>query len=240
MTVAPCSRWTSSSNGRCSSTIRLGSNSRGCRICFRRSHPCRSVARRSSVSTPSACATAAPRCRARRRDKRKLPLEGIKIADFSAFWAGPVAVNILDVLGADVVKIESIQRPDGMRFAGGIRRPDNVWEFSPVTHSVNVGKRAITLDVASPKGHELGVPHDRVGRPRRRELRAASDGALRPRLGRSTEDQSQRHHVPHAGVRAVGAVARAHRLCHDHRASVGFGVDDRSRRRPTDGAARCV
>ena len=90
-----------------------------------------------------------------RRDKRKLPLEGIKIADFSAFWAGPVAVNILDALGADVIKIESIQRPDGMRFAGGIRRPDNVWEYSPVTHSVQVGKRAITLDVASPKGHEL-------------------------------------------------------------------------------------
>ena len=90
-----------------------------------------------------------------RRVKRRLPLEGIKIADFSAFWAGPVAVNILDVLGADVVKIESIQRPDGMRFAGGIRRPDAVWEFSPVTHSVNVGKRAITLDVATPKGHAL-------------------------------------------------------------------------------------
>jgi len=90
-----------------------------------------------------------------RRDKRKLPFEGIKIADFSAFWAGPVAVNILDALGADVIKIESIQRPDGMRFSGGIRRPDNVWEFSPVTHSVNVGKRAITLDFGNPQGHAL-------------------------------------------------------------------------------------
>jgi crotonobetainyl-CoA:carnitine CoA-transferase CaiB-like acyl-CoA transferase len=90
-----------------------------------------------------------------KRDKRKLPLECIKIADFSAFWAGPVAVNILNALGADVVKIESIQRPDGMRFSGGIRRPDQVWEYSPVTHSVNVGKRAITLDMSSEKGHEL-------------------------------------------------------------------------------------
>ena len=101
---------------------------------------------------------AARRCLALERDKRKLPLEGIKIADFSAFWAGPVAVNILDALGADVVKIESIQRPDGMRFAGGIRRPDKVWEYSPVTHSVNVGKRAITLDFGNPQG-----PRTRVG-----------------------------------------------------------------------------
>jgi crotonobetainyl-CoA:carnitine CoA-transferase CaiB-like acyl-CoA transferase len=92
-----------------------------------------------------------------KRDKRKLPLEGIKIADFSAFWAGPVAVNILNALGADVVKIESIQRPDGMRFSGGVRKPDQVWEFSPVTHSVNVGKRAVTLDLSSEKGHALAL-----------------------------------------------------------------------------------
>jgi len=89
-----------------------------------------------------------------RRDKRKLPLEGVKVADFSAFWAGPVATSVLGALGADVVKIESIQRPDGMRFAGGIRRPE-VWEFSPVTHAVIVGKRDVTLDVNRPEGLAL-------------------------------------------------------------------------------------
>jgi len=89
-----------------------------------------------------------------RRDARRLPLEGIKVADFSAFWAGPVATSVLGALGADVVKIESIQRPDGMRFAGGIRRPE-VWEFSPVTHAVIVGKRDLTLDVTQPEGLAL-------------------------------------------------------------------------------------
>lgn len=89
-----------------------------------------------------------------RRSKRKLPLEGVKVADFSAFWAGPVATSVLSALGADVVKIESIQRPDGMRFAGGIRRPE-VWEFSPVTHAVIVGKRDVTLDVNQPEGLAL-------------------------------------------------------------------------------------
>ncbi len=91
--------------------------------------------------------------RARGR-RRRLPLEGVKVADFSAFWAGPVATSVLGALGADVVKIESIQRPDGMRFAGGIRRPE-VWEFSAVTHSVIVGKRDVTLDLTQPEGLAL-------------------------------------------------------------------------------------
>ncbi|MBY0399219.1 CoA transferase, partial [Myxococcota bacterium] len=89
-----------------------------------------------------------------RRDKRKRPLEGVKVADFSAFWAGPVATSVLGALGADVVKIESIQRPDGMRFAGGVRRAE-VWEFSPVTHAVIVGKRDVTLDVNQAEGLAL-------------------------------------------------------------------------------------
>lgn len=86
--------------------------------------------------------------------RRKLPLEGVKVADFSAFWAGPVATSVLGALGADVIKIESIQRPDGMRFAGGIRRPE-MWEFSAVTHAVIVGKRDVTLDLTQPEGLAL-------------------------------------------------------------------------------------
>ena len=78
----------------------------------------------------------------------------MKIADFSAFWAGPVATSVLGVLGADVIKIESIQRPDGMRFAGGIRKPE-VWEYSAVTHAVIVGKRDVTLDLTQPEGLAL-------------------------------------------------------------------------------------
>ncbi|MFO0689973.1 MAG: CoA transferase [Myxococcota bacterium] len=61
---------------------------------------------------------------------------------------------MLGALGADVVKIESIQRPDGMRFAGGVRRAE-VWEFSPVTHAVIVGKRDVTLDINQPEGLAL-------------------------------------------------------------------------------------
>jgi len=87
------------------------------------------------------------------RDPRR-PLEGIRIADFGVFWAGPIAANVLANLGAQLVKIESIQRPDGMRYSSGLSKPD-LWEWSPVFHGANPGKRAITLDLDSPEGLAL-------------------------------------------------------------------------------------
>jgi crotonobetainyl-CoA:carnitine CoA-transferase CaiB-like acyl-CoA transferase len=48
--------------------------------------------------------------------KNKLPFEGIRICDVSMFWAGPYTTSYLGALGAEVIKIESIQRPDTYRF----------------------------------------------------------------------------------------------------------------------------
>ena len=60
------------------------------------------------------------------------------------------------MLGADVVKIESVQRPDGMRFAGGFRADvERWWEYSWVFHGVNSGKRSVTLDLGSEDGRTL-------------------------------------------------------------------------------------
>lgn len=94
--------------------------------------------------------------RAQRRMTSDLPLQGVRVIDLTAFWAGPCATHALAMLGADVVKIESVQRPDGMRFAGGFR-PDveQWWEYSWVFHGVNSGKRSITLDLESDTGKEL-------------------------------------------------------------------------------------
>ncbi len=83
-----------------------------------------------------------------------LPLEGIRVVDLTAFWAGPVAAAYLADMGADVVKVESIQRPDGMRFAGAVPN-DEIWEWSPVFHGANPGKRGITLKLDSDEGLAL-------------------------------------------------------------------------------------
>jgi crotonobetainyl-CoA:carnitine CoA-transferase CaiB-like acyl-CoA transferase len=84
------------------------------------------------------------------------PLEGVRIVDLTAFWAGPSATQALAAMGADVIKVEGIARPDGMRF-GSSRSPGDAhwWEASAVFHAVNSGKRAITLDLGTVEGREL-------------------------------------------------------------------------------------
>ncbi len=87
------------------------------------------------------------------------PLAGVKVVDLSAFWAGPVATNLLRVLGADLIKIESHIRLDGMRWASGLPIPmeDKLWEWSPVYHGANAGKRVINLDLNSETGRDIAL-----------------------------------------------------------------------------------
>ncbi|MBM4382977.1 MAG: CoA transferase [Deltaproteobacteria bacterium] len=89
-----------------------------------------------------------------RRATSNLPLSGLRVVDLTAFWAGPIVTSVFADLGADVIKVESIQRPDGMRFAGAIRK-DPLWERGAVFHGVNCNKRGITLNLDAPEGREL-------------------------------------------------------------------------------------
>jgi crotonobetainyl-CoA:carnitine CoA-transferase CaiB-like acyl-CoA transferase len=85
-----------------------------------------------------------------------MPLQGVRIVDLTAFWAGPAATHSLAAFGADVVKIESIQRPDGIRYSGGMRTDvDDWWEYGWVFHAMNTNKRSVTLDLQSPQGIRL-------------------------------------------------------------------------------------
>ena len=87
---------------------------------------------------------------------RRLPLDGIRIVDLTAFWAGPAATHLLAAFGADVIKVESIQRPDGIRYSGGMRKDvDDWWEYGWVFHAMNTNKRCVTLDLSSPDGRRL-------------------------------------------------------------------------------------
>jgi crotonobetainyl-CoA:carnitine CoA-transferase CaiB-like acyl-CoA transferase len=94
---------------------------------------------------------------ARSPHRLRLPLEGIRVIDFSMGWAGPVCTRTLADLGADVIKIEAIQYPDWWR--GVDRRPPYVLERmyeKMVRYCImNRNKRGITLDLTRPRGLEL-------------------------------------------------------------------------------------
>jgi crotonobetainyl-CoA:carnitine CoA-transferase CaiB-like acyl-CoA transferase len=98
----------------------------------------------------------APRQTVPRTRSAEAPLAGVRVIDFTAFWAGPAAAHALAALGADVIKIESIQRPDGIRYSGGMRTDvDDWWEYGWVFHAMNTNKRSVTLDLQSTDGLRL-------------------------------------------------------------------------------------
>ncbi len=101
--------------------------------------------------------TAAPPRPTAPRDPKRLPLEGIRVVDFSMGWAGPICTRNLADLGADVIKIEAIQYPDWWR--GVDRRPAYVqgreYEKVPRFCIMNRNKRGITLDLTRKEGREL-------------------------------------------------------------------------------------
>ena len=84
----------------------------------------------------------------------KLPFEGIRVVDFGWVWAGTVLGHIMADHGAEVIKIESRKRLDGLRL-GRVFELGDTLELNPAFHNNNRSKMSITLDWASPKGHEL-------------------------------------------------------------------------------------
>lgn len=98
--------------------------------------------------------------------KASLPLAGIRVLDATAWWAGPSATQMLAHLGAEVIHLEAIQRPDGMRMTGGMfaDKTEDWWEYSTFYLSANTNKQGITLDLNQAKGMKL-----------MRELIASSD-----------------------------------------------------------------
>ena len=79
------------------------------------------------------------------------PLDGVRVADFSMGWAGPLAARYLGDLGADVLKIESRGRPDWWR--GWDPLPDAdppPLELPRNFMAVNRAKRGLDLDLSEP------------------------------------------------------------------------------------------
>ncbi|MGY4447323.1 crotonobetainyl-CoA:carnitine CoA-transferase CaiB-like acyl-CoA transferase [Bradyrhizobium sp. i1.3.1] len=92
-----------------------------------------------------------------RVDAGGLPLQGIRVIDFSMGWAGPLCTRTLADLGAEVIKVEAIQYPDWWR---GVNRPagyvaGQMYEKAVRFCMMNRNKRGITLDLKRAQGQGL-------------------------------------------------------------------------------------
>ena len=79
-----------------------------------------------------------------------LPLDGIRVLDFTAAGAGPCATMLLGDFGAEVIKIEPPEG-DHSRIWGTARFGDG-GEFSGLYLSVNRNKSSVVLDLKSESG----------------------------------------------------------------------------------------
>ena len=81
-------------------------------------------------------------------------LSGIRVVDFCWVLAGPLGTRILANFGAEVIRVESRARPDGVRQAVGPDGAPNP-NLGNLFNDVNTGKRSLTVDLRSERGREL-------------------------------------------------------------------------------------
>jgi crotonobetainyl-CoA:carnitine CoA-transferase CaiB-like acyl-CoA transferase len=91
----------------------------------------------------------------------KLPLEGIRVADFSWFGAGPIAAQTLCTFGAEVVRVESETKIDSLRVVQPFAlNPDGSYKtgynVSGYFNNFNAAKLSIQLNLNTEKGQEIG------------------------------------------------------------------------------------
>ena len=174
----------------------------------------------------------------RRHTPPELPFAGLRVLDFTAFWAGPVIGQVLAMCGADVIHVESTKRIDGFRSQSTRPGQDLWWEYVPGFIGVNTNKRDLTLDMSSERGRALA-----------RQLVAQCDVLIDNFTPRVLEHWGLSYEVlkgikddlivvRRAGIRHRRSLARPRRLCTNPRAGLRDGMADRLARSRTRCAQR--
>jgi len=84
-----------------------------------------------------------------------LPLEGLKVADFSWVGVGPISGKYLADHGANVIRIESTTRADNLRTAGPYKDNEAGWNRSQFFGEFNSSKRSLTVDLKHERAGEI-------------------------------------------------------------------------------------
>ncbi|MCP4087329.1 MAG: CoA transferase [Actinomycetia bacterium] len=78
------------------------------------------------------------------------PLEGLKILDFMWVMAGPAGSRVLADYGADLIRVESVSKPDVARTLQPFRDDVTDPDLSGLFQNMNAGKRGLSLDMSKP------------------------------------------------------------------------------------------
>ena len=113
-------------------------------------------------------------------------LEGFTCIDVSGHVAGPYAGSLLGDLGCEVIKVEL---PNGGDTHRG--RNPKYEGYGPSFRALNRNKKSVTLNLREKKAREILLKLHRHGGYLSGKLPAADAQAIRPRLRRAGEVESQ-------------------------------------------------
>jgi crotonobetainyl-CoA:carnitine CoA-transferase CaiB-like acyl-CoA transferase len=95
----------------------------------------------------------------------RLPLQGLRVLDFTQAWAGPMTARALAFLGAEVIKVENGARLDSWRGpAVGVNDPasypdrlggERPYDRNALFNTQNHDKQSISLDLKSSAGQDI-------------------------------------------------------------------------------------
>ncbi len=86
-----------------------------------------------------------------------LPLAGIRVTDFTWFGAGPICTEILANHGAQVIRVESQTRIDGLRVAHPMPEEKYSFNVSGYYNNFNASKLSFTLNMKHPKALDVAL-----------------------------------------------------------------------------------
>ncbi|MEO8539948.1 MAG: CoA transferase [bacterium] len=149
----------------------------------------------------------------------KRPLEGLRVADFSWFGAGPIAGNTFSQFGAEVIRVESEAKLDGLRVGAPTPlnpdgTPKSGYNMSGYFNNFNTGKLSLQLNLNTEKGQELGY-----------RLIEKSDFFLTNFTPRVIDKWNLRYdQISKVNPRIIAAYAPMQGLEGPHRDFLGFGA----------------
>ena len=90
-------------------------------------------------------------------DAEPRPLDGVRVADFSWFGAGPIAGRTLADFGAEVIRIESEARVDGLRLTQPQKPGMSGYNVGAYFNNYNAGKASLLLNMGADGAREVAM-----------------------------------------------------------------------------------